>query len=105
MRLSRIGVTEIPTDKELYVQAALAEFTALRTEAFQAFSSEWTIVALQVTATGVLFSFALTNHRTAFLLIVPAVSYVLSGLHLRNERVYSLIGKYIRLILAGEFLV
>ena len=82
------------------MQAALAEFTALRTEALQAFSAESTIVALQVTATGVLFSFALTNHNAGFLLIVPAVSYVLSGRYLRNERVYSLIGKYIRLDLS-----
>jgi hypothetical protein len=82
------------------VQAALAEFTALRTEALQAFSAESNIVALQITVTGVLFSFALTSHRTAFLLIVPAISYVLSGRYLRNERVFSLIGKYIRLDLS-----
>jgi hypothetical protein len=95
-------VIEIATDKELseqemYMQAALAEFTALRTEALQAYSLEWNIVALQLTATGVLFSFALTNHsRTGFLLIVPIVSYVLSGRYLRNDRVYILIGMYIR---------
>jgi hypothetical protein len=98
--VTEIPDKETPADKELYVQAALAEFTALRAEALQAFSAESSIVALLVTATGVLFSFALTSHRTGFLLIVPVVSYVLSGRYLRNERVYSLIGKYIRLDLS-----
>ncbi len=93
---------EIATDKELSVQemsvqADLAEFTALRTESLQATSTQWNIVALQLTATGVLFSFALTNHsRTGFLLIVPIVSYVLSGRYIRNERIFILIGIYIR---------
>ena len=58
---------------------------------------EWNIIALQLTATGVLFSFALSNHsRTAFLLIVPVVSYVLSGRYLRNDRAFILIGVYIK---------
>ena len=98
VRLSQqFGVTEIATDKELIAQAALAEFTALRTEALQAISMEWTIIAFQLTATGVLFSFALTNSsRTGFLLIVPIVSYVLSGRYLRNDASFILIGKYIR---------
>jgi multisubunit Na+/H+ antiporter MnhC subunit len=96
-RLIIWGVTEIATDNELSVQAALAEFTALRTEALQAISMEWTIIAFQLTATGVLFSFALTGHsRTGFLLIVPIVSYVLSGRYLRNDASFILIGKYIR---------
>jgi hypothetical protein len=98
MRLSQeFGVIEIATDRELYEQAALAEFAALRTEALQALSMEWNIIALQLTATGVLFSFALTNHsRTGFLLIVPVVSYVLSGRYLRNDRAFILIGVYIK---------
>ena len=88
---------EIATDRELYEQAALAEFAALRTEALQALSMEWNIIALQLTATGVLFSFALTNHsRIGFLLIVPVVSYVLSGRYLRNDRAFILIGVYIK---------
>lgn len=83
--------------QELSGQAALAEFTALRAEALQAYSAEWNIIALLLTATGVLFSFALTNHsRTGFLLIVPLVSYILSGRYLRNDRVFILIGIYIR---------
>ena len=94
----RIWVIEIATDKEdPSVQAALAEFTALRAEALQAFSMEWNIIALQITATGVLFSFALTNSsRTGFLLIVPIVSFALSGRYLRNDRIFLLIGIYIR---------
>jgi hypothetical protein len=95
---------EIATDKELSVQAALAEFTALRTEALQSISMEWTIIAFQLTATGVLFSFALTGHRTGFLLIVPIVSYVLSGRYLRSEASFILIGKYIRTDLSSRVL-
>jgi hypothetical protein len=90
-------VIEIATDKELSIQAALAEFTELRAEVLHAFSMQWNIVALQLTATSVLFSFALTNHsRTGFLLIVPIVCYVLSGRYLRTSRVIILIGTYIR---------
>jgi hypothetical protein len=96
-------VIDIATNRELYAQAALAEFAALRTEALQALSMEWNIIALQVTATGVLFSFALTNHsRIGFLLIVPAVSYVLSGRYLRNDRAYILIGVYIKTDLSAR---
>jgi hypothetical protein len=90
-------VIEIATEEELSVQAALAEFAALKAEQLQAYSTEWNIIALQLTATAVLFSFSLTSHsRTGFLLIVPIVSYVLSGRYLRSDRVLILIGIYIR---------
>lgn len=78
-------------------QAALAEFAALRSETLQAFSMQWNVVALQLTATAALFSFSLTNSsRTGFLLIVPIVSFVLSGRYLRSEDVINTIGTYIR---------
>ena len=74
------------SDKELSAQTALAEFAALRAEVLQAFSTQWNILALQLTATAVLFSFSLTSRtRTGFLLIVPIVSYVLNGRYLRGE--------------------
>lgn len=88
---------EIATDRELTVQAALAEFTALRSESIQNQSMQWNIVAFQLTATAVLFSFSLTNHsRTGFLLIVPLVSYVLSARYLKSYWAFLQIGKYIR---------
>lgn len=94
---------EITPDEELSAQASLAEFTALRTEALQALSMQWNIVALQLTATAVLFSFALTNDsRTGFLLIVPAVSYVLGGRYLRNDSAFIIIGMYIKADLSGR---
>lgn len=78
------------------VQARLAEFAALRSEALQSFSMQWNAVALQLTATGVLVSFSLTDRsRTGFLLIVPIVSYVLNGRYLRSEYNISLIATYI----------
>jgi hypothetical protein len=82
--------------EELSAQAALAEFTALRSEALQAFSMQWNIIALQLTTTGVLVSFSLTNRsRTGFLLIIPVVSYILNGRYLRSERLVVLIAGYI----------
>ena len=82
-------------DKELSAQAALAEFAALRSEALQAFSMQWNIIALQLTATSVLVSFSLTSSsRTGFLLIIPVVSYILNGRYLRSERLVVLIASY-----------
>lgn len=87
---------EVASDEELSAQAAaLAEFAALRSEMLQAFSTQWNIVALQLTATAVVFSFSLTNHsRAGFLLIIPIVSFVLNGRYLNCERIITLIGKY-----------
>lgn len=87
---------EIASDRELSVQVALSEFTALRSEALQAFSMQWNTIALQLTATSVLVSFSLTDRaRTGFLLITPIVSYILNGRYLRSERVVVLIATYI----------
>lgn len=84
------------TTDEPAVQGALAEFAALRAEALQAWSTQSNIVALQLTATSVVFSFSLTNRsRTGFLLIIPVVCYVLNGRYLRAERLVRLIGEYI----------
>jgi hypothetical protein len=94
--ISSCGAIGMASDKELSAQAALAEFAALRTEVLQAFSTQWNILALQLTATAVLFSFSLTSHtRTGFLLIVPIVSYILNGRYLRGERLILLASRYI----------
>lgn len=87
---------EMTKEKELSAQAALAEFATLRSEALQAFSMQWNIIALQLTTTGVLVSFSLSNRsRTGFLLIIPVVSYILNGRYLRSERLVVLIAAYI----------
>jgi hypothetical protein len=58
----------------------LAEYTALRAEILQRSSLQWNMFALQLTAAGVVFSFALSNStHTGFLLILPVVSYDLTG--------------------------
>jgi hypothetical protein len=81
---------------DLAAEGALAEFAALRTEALQAFSTQSNIVAIQLTATSVVFSFALTSHsRTRFLLIIPVVCYILNGRYLRAERLVLMIASYI----------
>jgi hypothetical protein len=87
---------EIASDEELSAQAALVEFTALRSEVLQAFSMQWNTIALQLTTTGVLVSFSLSSHtRTGFLLIVPVVSYILNGRYLRSERLVLTAATYI----------
>jgi hypothetical protein len=58
----------------------LAEFAALRAEILQRTSLQWNIFALQLTAAGVVFSFALSSpSHTAFLLILPVITYALTG--------------------------
>ena len=54
----------------------LAEFSALRAEMTNRQNLQWNVFALQVTAAGVIFSFALSNsNRTGFLLILPVITY------------------------------
>jgi hypothetical protein len=61
-------------------ETLLAEYGSLRTEILQRSNMQWNIFALQLTAAGVVFSFALSNpSHTGFLLILPVVSYVLAG--------------------------
>ena len=61
----------------------LAEFTALRAEILQCLQLQWNIFALQLAVTATLFSFSLSSSsRTEFLLILPFVTYALSGRYL-----------------------
>ena len=78
-------------------EGALAEFTALRTEILHRMTMRWNIFALQLTASGVIFSFALSaESRIGFLLIIPVISYALSMRYEINQSVTEYIGKYIR---------
>jgi hypothetical protein len=76
--------------------AALAEFTALRAEVLQMKQIQWAILAFQLGATGVVVKLALSPHRTAWLLIVPLLSYVLVAQYLRCSDGLDRISAYIR---------
>lgn len=83
--------------KESALEASLAEFSALRDEILQRLSNQWTIYALQLTASGVVFSFSLSNRsRTGFLLIIPVMAYALLGQFVANHYLIESIGFYIR---------
>lgn len=81
-------------------QAVLAEFTALRAEILQRSSILWNVFALQLAATGAVFSFALSSHsHIGFLLILPVITYALSGRYASQLLGTELIGTYIREVL------
>jgi hypothetical protein len=74
-----------------------AEFTALRAEILQSQQMLWNSLALELTATGVIFSFSLSNKsRVPFLLILPVVTYALTNVYASNNNKLILIGSYIK---------
>jgi hypothetical protein len=78
----------------------LAEFAALRAEILQRTSLQWNIFALQLTAAGVVFSFALSSpSHTAFLLILPVITYALTGRYVSQYMAVQKVGIYIREVL------
>lgn len=78
----------------------LAEFTALRAEILQRSSLQWNIFALQLTAAGVIFSFALSGpSHIGFLLILPMISYALAARYISHFVVIQALGTYIHDVL------
>ena len=78
----------------------LAEFAALRAEILQRTNMQWNIFALQLTAAGVVFSFALSNpSHTGFLLILPVITYALTGRYVSQYFGVQYAGAYIREVL------
>jgi hypothetical protein len=57
----------------------LAEFSALRAEILQWTSMQWNIFALQLTASGVVFSFALQSFSRDYLANLAVITYALTG--------------------------
>jgi hypothetical protein len=81
-------------------ETLLAEYGSLRTEILQRSNMQWNIFALQLTAAGVVFSFALSNpSHTGFLLILPVVSYVLAGRYVSQSLGIQKAALYIREVL------
>jgi hypothetical protein len=80
--------------------AVIAEFTALRAEILQRSDTQWNVLALQLTATGVIFSFALSNSsHIGSLLILPVITYALTGRYVSQAFGTDKIAKYIREVL------
>jgi hypothetical protein len=87
---------ESPVDREMLI----AEFAALRAEILQRSSLQWKIVALQLTAAGVIVSFALSSpSHTGFLLILPLISYALIARYISHFLVIQALGTYIHDVL------
>lgn len=81
-------------------EAILAEFVALRAEILQRANLQWNIVAFQLTASGVIFSFALSNStHIAILLILPMITYALTGRYVSQSLGVDRIAAYIREVL------
>lgn len=87
-------------NKSIDHETLLAEFTALRAEILQRQNIQWNTFALQLTAAGVVFSFALSNpSHTGFLLILPVVTYALAGRYVSQSIGTEKVGIYIREVL------
>ena len=86
-----------PASESESLEGALAEFAALRAEILHRMTIRWNIFALQLTASGVIFSFALADSsRIGFLLIVPVISYALGTRSRIDQRTSERIACYIR---------
>jgi hypothetical protein len=87
-------------NKSIDHETLLAEFAALRAEILQRQNIQWNTFALQLTAAGVVFSFALSNpSHTGFLLILPVVTYALTGRYVSQSIGTEKVGIYIREVL------
>ncbi|GAA3841975.1 hypothetical protein [Streptomyces chiangmaiensis] len=78
-------------------EGPLAEFTALRQEIIQRQATQHNVLALQLTISGAVFSFALTGtSRSGFLLIVPVSTYLLCSRFVEDHVGIGQLGRYIR---------
>jgi hypothetical protein len=83
--------------------AALAEFGALRAEIIARQNSQQGLLSIQLTATGALFSLALSGAgKAAVLLVLPLVTYMLAGRHVSHSYACHSIAAYIRAELSGR---
>ncbi|MFK0157170.1 hypothetical protein ACIQVL_09040 [Streptomyces sp. NPDC090499] len=78
-------------------EGPLAEFAALRQEIIQRQATQHNVLALQLTISGAVFSFALTGtSRSGFLLIVPVSTYMLCSRFVEDHVGIGQLGRYIR---------
>jgi len=87
-------------NKSIDHEILLAEFAALRAEILQRKNTQWNTFVLQLTAAGVVFSFALSNpSHTGFLLILPVITYALTGRYVNQFDGIQKVGAYIHEVL------
>jgi hypothetical protein len=78
-------------------EGALAEFAALRQEIDSRASRQYGIFALHITASGAVFSFALSGSgRVAFLLILPISTYLFCARYVMEDNAIRIIGRYLQ---------
>jgi len=84
-------------------QAMLAEYAALRAEVDRRASTQWNVLALQITSTGLIASLALSRASdVALLLVIPLSSYMLGSRYILHDYHLKLISRYIRDSLSGR---
>jgi hypothetical protein len=78
-------------------EIVLAEFNALRAEIIARQASAQSLLSIQLTAAGALFSLALSGAgRAAVLLVLPLITYMLAGRAVAHSYACLSIGTYIR---------
>jgi hypothetical protein len=84
-------------------EGALAEFNALRAEIIARQNSQQGLLSIQLTATGAIFSLALSGAgHSAVLLVLPLITFMLSGRHVSHSYACLSIATYIRVELSDR---
>jgi hypothetical protein len=84
-------------DANLDHDAALAEFAALRAEILARNGHQHTMMGLNLTISGAVFSFALTQpSRLLALLVVPFTAFMIGGRYIAQDYGVTTIGGYLR---------
>ncbi|MEU8001815.1 hypothetical protein AB0B66_11680 [Catellatospora sp. NPDC049111] len=90
-------------DKSSGQDGAIAEFTALREEIIARHNNQQSLLSIQLTAAGALFSLALSGaDKAAVLLVLPLVTYMLAGRHVAHSYACHSIAAYISTELSGR---
>jgi len=85
-----------PPDRDLVINAALAEYTALRAEVTNRISGQDTTLNLYMTATAAIFGLALSGHADSLiLLVVPLLSAVARLLYHNHNLYIRLVSAYL----------
>jgi hypothetical protein len=85
-----------PADKNLIINVALAEYTALRAEVTNRISGQDTMLSLYMTATAAIFGFSLSGHANSLILLVlPLLSAAVRLLYHNHNQYIRLVSAYI----------
>lgn len=86
-----------PTDRNLVINVALAEYTALRAEVTNRISGQDTMLNLYMTATAAIFGLALSGHANSLILLILPLLSAAARLLYHNHNLYiKLVSAYIR---------